>query len=44
MRLAGRGAIETGREDALFKDEHAPDKGTVTGAAFRNRVSDFHKV
>ena len=44
VALSGRGAVEASGEDPLIEDEHTPDEGAVTGAAFGNRVGDLQKV
>ena len=42
--LPGGGAVEAGGENPFFQDEHTTDKGTVTGASFRNGVGDLHEI
>ncbi len=44
MLLACGRAIEACGEDTLFKNEHAANKGTVTGAAFGNGIGDLQEV
>jgi hypothetical protein len=44
MSLTGGGTVEACGQDTLLKNEHRTDEGTVTGAAFRNRICDFHKI
>ena len=42
--LAGGGAIEAGGQDALLIDKDTADKCAITGAAFRDSISNFHEI
>ena len=44
VRLTGWGAVEAAGQDAFIPHENAPNKGTVAGAPFGNRIGNFHEV